>query len=89
MECTNLLDPHQLLCPWFTVIFVLFCIYTPTICSQDRLSTKLEVYFGKVSAFHPFIFQKSGKSLLALKIRISVANMGKLRSIGQVPVTYA
>jgi hypothetical protein len=43
----------------------------------------------KVSAFHPFIFQKSGKSLLALKIRISVANMGKLRSIGQVPVTYA
>jgi hypothetical protein len=29
MECTNLVDPHQLLCPWFTVIFVLFCIYTP------------------------------------------------------------
>jgi hypothetical protein len=22
-------DPHQLLCPWFTVVFVLFCIYTP------------------------------------------------------------
>ena len=75
----------------------------------------------KVSAFHPFIFQKSGKStiirnvavphhfvaylvfissirvdpgprnrgptsLLALKIRIPVANTGKLRSIGQVPV---
>ena len=75
----------------------------------------------KVSAFHPFIFQKSGKSiiirnlavlrhfvaylvfissirvdpgprnrgptsLLALKIRTTVANTGKLRSIGQVPV---
>ena len=46
MECTNLVDPHQLLCPWFTVVFVLFCIYTPTICSQDWLSTKSEVYFG-------------------------------------------
>ena len=77
----------------------------------------------KVSAFHPFIFQKSGKStilrnlavprhfvaylvfipsirvdtgprnrgptsLLVLKIRTSVANTGKLRSIGQVPVMY-
>jgi hypothetical protein len=77
----------------------------------------------KVSAFHPFIFQKSGKStiirnlevprhfvaylvfissirvdpgprnrgptsLLALKIRTPVANTGKLRSIGQVPVQY-
>jgi hypothetical protein len=75
----------------------------------------------KVSAFHPFIFQKSGKStiirnlavprhfvaylvfissirvdpgprnrgptsLLALKIRTPVANAGKLRCIGQVPV---
>ena len=67
----------------------------------------------KVSAFHPFIFQKSGKStiirnlavpfissirvdpgptnrgptsLLILKIRTPVANTGKLRSIGQVPV---
>ena len=73
----------------------------------------------KVSAFHPFIFQKSGKStiirnlavprhfvaylvfissirvgprtkgptsLLALKMRTPVANTGKLRSIGQVPV---
>ena len=75
----------------------------------------------KVSAFHPFIFQKSEKStiirnlavprhvvaylvfissirvnpgprtrgptsLLALKIRTPVANTGKLRSIGQVPV---
>ena len=74
-----------------------------------------------VSAFHPFIIQKSGKStiirnlavprhfvaylvfissirvdpgprnrgptwLLALKIRTPVANTGKLRSIGQVPV---
>jgi hypothetical protein len=29
MECTNLVDPHQLLCPWITVVFVLFCIYTP------------------------------------------------------------
>jgi hypothetical protein len=29
MECTNLVDPHQLLWPWFTVVFVLFCIYTP------------------------------------------------------------
>ena len=29
MECTNLVDPHQLLCPWFTVVFVLFCLYTP------------------------------------------------------------
>jgi hypothetical protein len=29
MECTNLVDPHQLLCPWFAVVFVLFCIYTP------------------------------------------------------------
>ena len=29
MECTNLVDPHQLLCPWFTVVFVLFGIYTP------------------------------------------------------------
>ena len=75
----------------------------------------------KASAFHSFIFQKSGKStiirnlpvprhfvaylvfissnrvdpeprngghtsLLALKIRTPVANTGKLRSIGQVPV---
>jgi hypothetical protein len=74
----------------------------------------------KVSGFHPFIFQKSGKStimrnlavchhfvaylvffssirvdpgptnrgptsLLALKIRTPLANMGKLRSIGQMP----
>jgi hypothetical protein len=29
MECTNLVDPHQLLYSWFTVVFVLFCIYTP------------------------------------------------------------
>jgi hypothetical protein len=29
MECTNLVDPHQLLCHWFTVVFVLFCIYIP------------------------------------------------------------
>ena len=29
MECTNLVDPHQLLCPLVTVVFVLFCIYTP------------------------------------------------------------
>jgi hypothetical protein len=29
MECTNLMDPHQLLYPWFTLVFVLFCIYTP------------------------------------------------------------
>ena len=29
MECTNLVDPHQLLCHWFTVVFVLFYIYTP------------------------------------------------------------
>ena len=29
MECTNLVDPHQLLCPWFTVVFVLFFLYTP------------------------------------------------------------
>ena len=78
----------------------------------------------KVSAFHPFIFQKSGKStiirnlavarhfvayhvfissirvdtgprnrgptsLLALKIRTTVANTGKLRSIGQVPVLFS
>ena len=76
----------------------------------------------KVSAFHPFIFQKSGNStiirnlavrrhvvsylvgffssirvdpgpanrdptsLLARKIRTPVANTGKLRSIGQMPV---
>ena len=47
MECTNLVDPHQLLYLWFTVVFVLFCIYIPpTICSQNRLSTKSEVYFG-------------------------------------------
>ena len=46
MECTNLVGPHQLLCHWFTLVFVLFCIYTPTICSQDRLLTKAEVYFG-------------------------------------------
>ena len=38
MECTNLVDPHQLLYLWFTVVFVL--------CSQNRLSTKSEVYFG-------------------------------------------
>jgi hypothetical protein len=78
----------------------------------------------KVSAFHPFIFQKSGKSiiirnlavprhfvaylvfissirvdpgprnrgptsLLALQIRTPVANTGKLRSIGQVPVGFS
>jgi hypothetical protein len=30
MECTYLVDPHQLLCPWFTVVFVLFCIYKHT-----------------------------------------------------------
>ena len=29
MECINLVDPHQLLLPWFTVVFVLICIYTP------------------------------------------------------------
>jgi hypothetical protein len=29
MECTNLVDPHQLLCTWFSVVFVLFCIYSP------------------------------------------------------------
>jgi hypothetical protein len=29
MECTNPVDIHQPLCPWFTVVFVLFCIYTP------------------------------------------------------------
>jgi cbb3-type cytochrome oxidase subunit 3 len=29
MECINLVDPHQLLCTWFTVVFVLFYIYTP------------------------------------------------------------
>ena len=75
----------------------------------------------KISAFHPFIFQKSGKStiirnlavlrhfvsylvffssirvdpgptnrgptsLLALKILTPVANTGKLKSIGQMPV---
>ena len=75
----------------------------------------------KVGGFHPFIFQKSGKStiirnlavrrhfvsylvffssirvdpgptnrgptsFLALKIRTPVANTGKLRSIGQMPV---
>ena len=28
MECTNIVDPHQLLCHWFTLIFVLICIYT-------------------------------------------------------------
>ena len=44
MECTNLVDPHQLLCPWFTVVFVLFCIYTPrqpvpkTDCQLSRRS---------------------------------------------------
>ena len=35
MECTNLVDRHQLLYPWFTVVFVLFCIYTP-----DNLSPR-------------------------------------------------
>ena len=80
--------------------------------------------FHKVSAFHPFIFQKSGKStivrnlavprhfvaylvfissirvdpgprnrgptsLLALKIRTPVANTGKLRSIGRMPVLHS
>ena len=29
MECTNLVGSRQLLCHWFTVVFVLFCIYTP------------------------------------------------------------
>jgi hypothetical protein len=24
MECINLVDHNQLLCPWFTVVFVLF-----------------------------------------------------------------
>jgi hypothetical protein len=28
MECISLVDHHQLVCPWFTVVFVLFCIYT-------------------------------------------------------------
>ena len=28
MESTNLVGPHQLLCHWFTVVFILFCIYT-------------------------------------------------------------
>ena len=45
MECTNLVDPHQLLCHWFTVVFVLFCKYTPDdliprpIVKQKRRST--------------------------------------------------
>jgi hypothetical protein len=43
MECTNLVDPHQLWCPWFTVVFVLFCIYThynlpKTDCQLSRRS---------------------------------------------------
>ena len=42
MECTNLVDPHQLLCPWFTVVFVLFCIYTP-----DNLFLKLQRVFRR------------------------------------------
>ena len=104
---------------------------------QNRPPTKLTIGLGnrlsgaqqlmgvhKVSAFYPFIFQKSGKStiirnlavprhfvaylvfissisvdleprnrgptsLLDLKIRTPVANTGKLRSIGQVPVGVA
>jgi hypothetical protein len=89
------------------------------ICKIVQIQQLMGVHM--VSAFHPFIFQKSGKStiirnlavprhfvaylvfissirvdpgprnrgptsLLALKIRTPVANTGKLRSIGQVPV---
>ena len=70
MECTNLVDPHQLLCPQALVSFkgggiyflnetsacgcapgllsysYYFAYIPPTICPQDRLSTKAEVYFG-------------------------------------------
>jgi len=120
MECTKLVDPHQLLCHWFTVVFVLFCIYTPTICSQDRLSTKAEVdhlfsvtrhaigqffsgnlqYAAIFSDFVSYLVFISSirvdpgptnrglTSLLALKIRTPMANTGKLRSIGQMPVAH-
>ena len=44
MECTNLVDPHQLLCPWFTVVFVLFCIYTP-----DNLFPKTDYQLSRRS----------------------------------------
>jgi hypothetical protein len=37
MECTNLVDPHQLLCPWFTVVFVLFCIYTSNVSLEEQI----------------------------------------------------
>ena len=46
MECTNLVDPHQLLCPGLLSYSYYFAYIPPTICSQDRLSTKSEVYFG-------------------------------------------
>ena len=66
MECTNIVGPHQLLCHWFTVVFVLFCIYTP-----DDLFSR------------PIVNQSGG---LFWKIRTPVANTGKSRSIGQMPV---
>jgi hypothetical protein len=76
MECTNLVDPHQLLCPWFTVVFVLFCIYTPrqsvpkTDCQPRRRSILdslgLQRVFGRTNLayrMHLFggLFQTYGR----------------------------
>ena len=49
MECTNLVDPHQLLCTWFAVVFVLFCIYTPLFYFHDncgKVSYRFRFFFG-------------------------------------------
>jgi hypothetical protein len=88
-----------------------FAYMPPKICSQDRLSTKAEVYFGfsrtppclliaspvfpgeyptilflTLCFFLVFVWTQDPTSLLTLKICTPVANTGKLRSIGQVPV---
>ena len=123
MECTNLVDSHQLLCPWFTVVFVLFCIYTPdnlyprpivnqggglfwilsdflgTDCRGIHMenSTNTTIirnlavprhFVSYLVFFLVFVWTQDPTSLLSLKIRTPVANRGKLRFIGQMPVEY-
>ena len=89
MKCTNLVDPHQLLCPWFTVVFVLFCIYTTdnlfprsivnlvgglflilSDSNDSKAGAQQLMGVHKVSAFHPFIFQKSGKSTIIRNLAV-------------------
>jgi hypothetical protein len=95
LECTNLVDFHQLLCPWFTVVFVLFCIYAPNNQFPRPIVNQGGGLFWILSDSKQYSFHintgprnRGPTSLLALKIRTPVANTDKLRSIGQVPVQY-